>query len=71
MFDMICDKDYVLKVMENHENLVVRQNLFSLEDLVEVDKGSTLMYLEKCYLILSQHVANCEVSFLILEGMKY
>lgn len=62
MFDMICDTNYVLKVMENNENLVLKQNLLSLENLIELDKGSMLIYLEKCYSMLSRHVSNCEVN---------
>ena len=71
MFDMICDPKIILNAMNSHQNLLVRQNLFSLQDLVEISRGIMLIYLEKCFRIVSRHIENCEVKNPRKDGLIY
>jgi len=62
IFDMICDPLCIVNIMGGENiNLLLKQNLFSLENLIEINKGNMLLYLEKCYEIANKHVVNCEI----------
>jgi len=60
---MICDPLLIVNIMGGENiNLLLKQNLFSLENLIEINKGNMLLYLEKCFEIANKHVVSCEVN---------
>ena len=58
---MICDVDLVHHLMQEKINLVLKENLFSLKNCLEIYNGALFKYLEKCLGLLTKHVDACNV----------
>ena len=62
IFDMICESNYVLDLMGTNSNLLLKVNLFSLKNLSEIHNGAMQKYMDKCFNMLTGHIAGCSVS---------
>jgi len=71
IYDMICNPSLVQELMTDKINLVLKENLFSLENLLDIYNGALIKLLNKCIFLLVRHVEHCEVSFIFLIWRKY
>ena len=47
--------------MQEKINLVLKENLFSLENMLDIYNGSLTTLLIKCITLLSRHIDQCSV----------
>lgn len=62
---MICDRKLVENFLMKRENLLIKENLFSLKDLCEIFDGSLKKILKKCIIYFIMHFDICEVISII------
>lgn len=65
IYDMICDRKLVENFLVDRENLLLKENLFSLKDLCQIFEGSLNKILEKCIIYFTLHFDICEVICII------
>jgi len=66
IFDMICDPIHVSDLLRENMNLVLKINLFSVRNLVEINNGAMLQYIENCTDLLTLHIKGCQVEIFVL-----
>jgi len=62
IYDMICESIYVLDIIGNRQNLLLKKNLFSLKNLQEIYDGSLLQVIERAVTLLRKHISKCQVN---------
>lgn len=63
IYDMICNPGLVQELMQDRINLVLKENLFSLENLLEIYNGALTKLITKYITLLTRHVDQCQVFF--------
>lgn len=71
LYDMICDVDLIHHLMGDKVNLVLKENLFSLKNCLEIYNGALFKYIEKCLNLLTMHVDGCNVSSKFTTNFLY
>jgi len=61
IFDMICESSVVLDLVGDNANLLLKENLFSLKNLSEINNGAMDRYMQKMYNMLNGHIIGCSV----------
>lgn len=65
IFDLMkCDKSesFVLETLSDRKYLVLKENLFSLKDLIEINEYSLIVELQKCFEKFEKHILHdCNV----------
>jgi len=59
IFDMICESSVVLDLVGDNANLLLKENLFSLKNLSEINNGAMDRYMQKMYNMLNGHIIGC------------
>jgi len=59
IFDMICESSAALDLIGDNANLLLKENLFSLKNLSEINSGAMERYMQKMYTMLNGHVTGC------------
>ena len=64
---MICNTDLVeILLTIDNMNLVLKENIFSLKNLVEIHSGNLFKYIKKIRDALRNHIYQCEVALIVL-----
>lgn len=58
---MICNPILVQDLMQDKINLALKENLFSLQNLLDIYNGSLAKLLNKCLSMLKKHINHCKV----------
>lgn len=62
IYDMICNTDLVeILLSEDNMNFVLKDNIFSLKNLVDIHSEKLINFLKKIRDALKVHVNGCEV----------
>ncbi|KRX05958.1 hypothetical protein PPERSA_01036 [Pseudocohnilembus persalinus] len=62
LYDTICDEKIFTQIIKPFNlNLAIRDNIFSMKNLIQIKSGFLTQYLHATYLVLEQHVKNCEI----------
>lgn len=61
MYDMICEGLYVLDLVGQEANLLLKINLLSLKQIVEIKEGALVKFIERIYGLLNKHIQSCNV----------
>ena len=57
----------MLDFMHTCQNFLLKENLFSLKNLVEIYNGFMINYLENCLFMYKRHFSICTVLTIILK----
>ena len=63
MYDMICEGFYVLDLVGQEANLLLKINLLSLKQIVEIKEEALMKFIERTYALLNKHIQACDVIF--------
>ena len=61
MYDMICEGLYVLDLVGQEGNLLLKVHLLSLKQIVEIKEGALMKFIERTYTLLDKHIQACNV----------
>jgi len=61
MYDMICEGLYVLDLVGQEANLLLKINLLSLKQIVEIKEGALVKFIERIYGLLNKHIQSCNI----------
>jgi len=65
IYNMICEEKLVENMLQDKINLVLKENIFSLKNLCEINDGSLKKLLEKSIKFLIFHFDSCQVNLLL------
>jgi hypothetical protein len=68
VFDIICDPNIVISLLEKRINLCLKPNILSLKNLFEISNGSLTKMIEGFYSIIVRHIDYCKVSRVIVAS---
>ena len=60
IFEAMCNADLMKILLETRLNLILRENLFSLQNLIDIHKGTLKEELYKVNKVAIEHFSQCE-----------
>lgn len=67
IFDMICEGLYLLDLLGQNSNLLLKMNLLSVKNLVEIESGAMKNYIEKSLNMMISHIEGCNVRIIVVK----
>jgi len=61
MYDMICEGLYVLDLIGQNSNLLLKVNLLSLKQIVDIKEGAMMKFIERTHALLTKHIQSCNI----------